>query len=287
MSSTAGSKIGLPTSASSTPSQEVGKRIGSKRATTVVPAQETFPLRRAVGIVFGAGTQIYFAYTVYYLFFFLFRGIPATGKFVPMVDVLLSLLFVVPHSLLLWPKCSSYLKRWISAPFYGCFFCCVTCFTLLVLFRYWSSSSTVIWQLEGWGRYVVQGAFFASWIGLFYSISLTGLGYQTGLTPWLYWLRKQPSPKRLFVPRGAYHLLRHPIYLSFLGLIWFTPTMSLDHAILTGIWTVYIFVGSYFKDCRLEHFLGESYRDYETKVAGYPGIPFGPLAKRRRPTPTK
>jgi len=77
-------------------------------------------------------------------------------------------------------------------------------------------------------------------------------------------------PRREFRPRGAYHLLRHPVYLSFLGLIWFTPVLTLDHAILTGIWTTYIFVGSYLKDRRLVNYLGDDYRRYQAAVPGYP-----------------
>lgn len=133
---------------------------------------------------------------------------------------------------------------------------------------------------------MIQAAFIASWIALLYSLSLTGLGYQTGWTPFLYWLRGQPLPLRDFVPRGAYHFLRHPIYLSFLGLVWLTPQMTLDHVVLTGIWTVYIFFGSYLKDCRLTHYLGDSYRAYKARVAGYPLMPFGPLGKVRWATAT-
>ena len=50
--------------------------------------------------------------------------------------------------------------------------------------------------------------------------------------------------------------------MSFLGLIWFTPRMTADHALLTAIWSVYIFVGSYLKDLRLEFYLGDTYREY-------------------------
>jgi methanethiol S-methyltransferase len=116
---------------------------------------------------------------------------------------------------------------------------------------------------------------------LAYSLSLTGLGYPTGWTPFLHWLRGQSPPRRDFVPRGAYHLLRHPVYLSFLGLICFTPRMTLDHAVLTGIWAAYIFFGSYLKDRRLVHYLGDSYRTYQARVPGYPLMPFGPLGKVR------
>jgi hypothetical protein len=55
--------------------------------------------------------------------------------------------------------------------------------------------------------------------------------------------------------------------------------MTLDHAVLTGVWTVYIFIGSYLKDRRLTHYLGDAYRAYQAKVPGYPLVPFGPLGK--------
>jgi methanethiol S-methyltransferase len=147
------------------------------------------------------------------------------------------------------------------------------------MFAFWRSSPVVLWSLDGWGRTVIEWAFLATWPALIYSLSLTGLGWQTGWTPFWHWLRRQPVPRREFRPRGAYRVLRHPVYLSFLGLVWFTPVMTLDHAVLTGIWTVYIFVGSYLKDRRLVHYLGDTYRAYQARVPGYPLVPFGPLGR--------
>jgi protein-S-isoprenylcysteine O-methyltransferase Ste14 len=138
----------------------------------------------------------------------------------------------------------------------------------------------VLWDLTGLPAGLMLAGFYGSWIALLYSISLTGLGYQTGWTQWLHWYRGQRLPRRPFQAAGAYHLLRHPVYLSFLGLIWFTPVMTLDHAVLTGVWTVYIFAGSVLKDRRLLHYLGPSYADYMRRVPGYPGMPAGPLARR-------
>jgi hypothetical protein len=56
--------------------------------------------------------------------------------------------------------------------------------------------------------------------------------------------------------------------------------MSLDHAALTAIWTAYIFYGSFLKDRRLEHYIGEPYKQYQREVSGYPLMPLGPLAKK-------
>jgi len=116
---------------------------------------------------------------------------------------------------------------------------------------------------------------------------MTGLGYQNGWTPFYHWLRGQKAPRREFKPRGAYKLIRHPVYLSFLGLAWFTPQMTLDHASLTSIWTAYIFYDSSLKDRRLEHFIGQPYREYQRQVPGYPLVASGPLGRRSPNSPAE
>lgn len=229
--------------------------------------------RRIAGLLFGVATHVLFAFTVWALFFFLRDGRPGqAGPGGLAVDFGLALAFAIPHSLLLWPPCAQRLKRWIIPHFYGCFYCVVTCVALLAMFSLWRGHAVIVWEATGWVRWSVQAAFLGSWVALFYSLSLTGLGYQTGFTPWWYWVRGQALPRREFVPRGAYHYLRHPVYLSFLGLIWFTPRMTLDHAILTGVWTIYIFFGSHLKDERLAYFLGTSYREYQARVPAYVGF---------------
>ncbi len=245
-----------------------------------------WPAQRWVGIALGVATQFLFLVTVWRLFWFLKDGPPpGTGDSL-LVDVALSLQFAVVHSWLLLPATRSKITQVLASEFYGCLFCVVTCLGLLGLFAGWQPSQSVLWQLDGPASVVMQVGFYGSWVMLFYSISLTGLGYQTGFTPWWHWLRRKPQPRRLFAPRGLYLFLRHPVYLSFLGLIWFTPRMTLDHAVLTGIWTIYIFIGSHLKDERLAHFYTKAYRDYQSRVPGYPLFGIGPLGIRR-PAPFK
>lgn len=235
-------------------------------------------MARILGITFGLATHALFVVTVWYLFWFLKDGAGMEGGNL-FYDALLALQFGVVHSVILHPSTRRRLSSIIRPAFYGCFFCVATCLSLLLTIAFWHHSPVVIWSLQGWGRTVMEIAFLAAWPALIYSLALTGLGYQTGWTPFWHWLRGQPLPKREFQPRGAYRFMRHPVYLSFLGLIWLTPVMTLDHAVLTGIWTVYIFVGSAIKDRRLIHYLGNAYRDYQAKVPGYPLLPGGPLGK--------
>ena len=150
---------------------------------------------------------------------------------------------------------------------------------------WWQRCEGALWQLHGWGETVVQAAYCGWWLALVYSLWISGLGYQTGWTPWVHWLRRIPQPRRDFQPRGLYRWLRHPIYLSFLGLLWCSPVMSVDHFVLATIWSVYILVGSHLKDERLAFYLGDAYRRFQAEVPGFPLIPFGPLARREAPCP--
>jgi methanethiol S-methyltransferase len=144
----------------------------------------------------------------------------------------------------------------------------------------WQPGRGAVWRLQGAARLAVGVAFLASWAALISSLALTGFGYQTGWTPWWAWVRGREQPKRTFEPRGAYRILRHPVYLSFLGLIWLNPEMTSDRLTLALTWTAHIFIGSYLKDHRLSHYVGEAYRSYQTRGPGYPFLPFGPLGER-------
>lgn len=244
-------------------------------------ARRTGTVFRVLGILFGLGTHALFAFTVWHLFFFL-HGTP-DGKWAgnQATNLLLALAFTIPHSLLLHPSVRERIT-WIPTAFYGCCYTLVTIASLWGCFLFWQKHPLVLWQLQGPAAYAMEAGFVASWFALFYSIRLTGFGWQTGWTPWLAWYRGQPHPRRNFAPQGAYRFFRHPVYLSFLGLLWFSPTMTLDRAILVGTWTVYIFVGSLLKDQRLVHYLGDRYRAYMEEVPGYPLIGWGPWGKRPR-----
>lgn len=238
-------------------------------------------MRRTAGLLFGAGTQILFLLTVRFLWSFLAGHEPRATAGSEWTNVALALQFALPHSALLHPAARKRLSTWIPTPFYGCFFCVVTCVSLLLTFRFWHESEVVIVRCEGMAAAVIRVLWIASWTALFYSLWLTGLGYQTGLTPWWDWVLRRPARRRDFAERGAYRFLRHPVYLSFLGLVWLTPTITLDRMTLIAVWTPYIFAGSWLKDRRLVHYLGGAYRNYMARVPGYPGMPFGPLARVR------
>lgn len=237
---------------------------------------------KAMGIAAGIATHALFLFTVWKLVPFLWEIRPRAnggGLTDLAIDALLAVQFIVPHSVLLHPSVRRRIERVVPSAFYGCLFCLVTCLGLLATILFWRTDPHVVWQFTGPARFAVGIAFAGTWIALFHSLSLNGLGYQTGLKPWWYWVRQQKLPPRQFREAGAFRVMRHPVYLSFLGLIWFTPTVTLDRAVLIALWTGYVFVGSRLKDRRLTLFMGATYLDYQSRVPGYPGMLLGPLSR--------
>ena len=240
-------------------------------------------LTRIPGALLALAAHAALAVTVWFLFPFL-QGLQPppeaeTSSLWWLIDILLVLQFCVPHSLLLAPPVRDRLERRLPSALHGCLFCLTTCLSLLLLIWAWRRTPIVVWQLDGWPRSVVCGAYFLSWGALLYTLALTGYGWQTGWTPFWAWFRGAPPPRRPFVRHGAYRWLRHPVYLAFLGQIWLTPTATLDRALMMGLLTVYVAVGSWLKDRRLIFYLGDAYRSYQERVPGYPLVGFGPLGR--------
>jgi protein-S-isoprenylcysteine O-methyltransferase Ste14 len=235
---------------------------------------------RAVGLFAGVAVQVLFGVTVAGLYAFMAGWRPTNSQPSLALDAALALLFAVPHSYLRLPSVQARICARIGREFFGLFYCAITCATLWAMFLFWQADAAVLWRAPAAAAIVIQVLFHACWIALAYSLHLTGLGYQTGYTEWSYWRRREPLPRRRFVPRGAYQWLRHPVYLSFLGLVWFNPRQTSDQLVLEAVWTIYIAVGSYLKDERLAHYMGEEYRTYQSLVPGYPGLRLGPLGIR-------
>jgi hypothetical protein len=238
---------------------------------------------RFFGMGLGLASHVLLLVTVWFLFPFLMGGRTVDeAQAAPwwwVFDSLLVVQFGVLHSLLLLPAARNRLEKLIPSRLYGCFFTLTTCISLLVLILAWQTSPIIFWQFTGLAATAINVAYLLCWAALLYSLSLSGFGFQTGWTPFWAWARDQKPPRRVFEVRGAYRLLRHPVYLSFMGQVWFTPTMTLDRALLTGLLTAYIFLGSYLKDQRLLLYLGDVYREYQARVPGYPVVGFGPLGR--------
>jgi protein-S-isoprenylcysteine O-methyltransferase Ste14 len=200
------------------------------------------------------------------------------------VDLSLVLLFAVPHSVLLLPRVRRWMASRIPGQLNSCVFCMVSCLSLWAMMLAWQPIAGTCWHLGGGALASVMLLAGLSWLLLGYSMHLSGFGWQTGLTPFLAWMRGVPDPPRRFERRSLHRWLRHPIYVSFLLVCWLVPVMTWDRLVLAVGFTGYIYAGSWAKDRRLLGFIGAEYRRYMAEVPGFPLIGFGPLGKVPMPS---
>lgn len=78
------------------------------------------------------------------------------------------------------------------------------------------------------------------------------------------------------VIRGLYRWVRHPLYTAGLLFIWLTPVMSQNSLVVFSAATVYIIVGAFFEERKLEREFGAAYAEYKAATPMLiPGLHFG------------
>jgi protein-S-isoprenylcysteine O-methyltransferase Ste14 len=73
------------------------------------------------------------------------------------------------------------------------------------------------------------------------------------------------APGRLSTA-GFYGLVRHPLYLFGLLMLWLTPIMTLNLLTVNVLLTAYVFVGAWLEERRLQQEFGAAYRDYRIRT---------------------
>ena len=68
------------------------------------------------------------------------------------------------------------------------------------------------------------------------------------------------------VTTGFYRIVRHPIYLLGLLVMWLTPVLSMNQLALYLVLTIYVFVGASLEERRLLQEFGATYDDYRSRT---------------------
>jgi protein-S-isoprenylcysteine O-methyltransferase Ste14 len=155
---------------------------------------------------------------------------------------------------------------------------------LLAAFLLWSPSGRVLVELP-LGAPLAQGVAFAlAWLMLGWTMAEAGLGIQLGYAGWRAALTGGSPWPRTFARRGLHAVVRHPIYLAFLLVLWTGSRWTLDSVLLGVAWGSYCVVGPLLKERRYLARYGEEYRRSRS------GLPLvlplrspRPLGRRGRP----
>jgi methanethiol S-methyltransferase len=178
----------------------------------------------------------------------------------------LSLVFFLQHSGMTRPKVRALLGKIIAPVYVPAIYAIASGIALGLVVFLWQPSQTHLYSFTGASRVAAHAVTLAA-AGLFAWGMYTLKAFDPlGLRP-LTGRASPADPKHgEFAARGAYGLVRHPLYLALLVMIWATPDMSTDRLLFDVMWTVWMVVGTMLEEADLVAECGESYRSYQRIV---------------------
>lgn len=182
------------------------------------------------------------------------------------IDLGLLGLFAIQHSGMARPAFKRWLTGFIPTEAERPTYVLLSSLSLVLLFAYWAPLGGVIWNVTaGWAAATLTGLYFASWLLLLYTTFLIDHFELFGLRHAIHALQQKPMPEMTFKTPALYRIVRHPLYVGWLGIFWFTPTMTVTHLVFAAVTTAYILVAIQLEERDLEKIHPE-YTQYKRKV---------------------
>lgn len=239
-------------------------------------------MKRPGLMLYGAVAYILFNVSFLYMLGFL-QGwvVPKTindGAAVPVafavvVNIALVFLFGFFHSLM----ARAAFKRWwtqiIPADAERSTYVLQSALFLGVAMWFWQPLPATLWLVEGplvWVTYAVFGL----GVGMvFLSTFLIDHFELFGLRQIWSANTAQPLPKPEFRTPLLYRIVRHPMQLGVILLLFGTPHMTAGHLLFAMLMTLYVLIGLRFEERALVREFGEAYRTYQRRVPMlFPGL---------------
>lgn len=216
-------------------------------------------------ICVGGGSLVLFLY-------FLLFGAPLTVSIAHSEparlawDALLCLVFFLQHSGMIRRGVKDPSTRRIPATCYPALYSIASGVALIALVLLWQPSDRFLFHLGDAGRWLSVCAALAAVAGFVWGVRSLQCFDPFGQLALQASSRGGTPPPVAFVAEGAYRVVRHPLYLFMLVLIWSTPRFSADQLLFNALWTLWIIVGTKLEERDLVLDFGEAYRRYQLSV---------------------
>lgn len=218
-----------------------------------------------LSVSLGGGSLVLFVY-------FLFFGAPLPIAIAHSdatrlaFDALLCLAFFTQHSGMIRRGAKHRLEKRIPSAYLPALYSIASGVALLALVLAWQPTTSFLFRLPGPARWLSGSIALLAVAGFAWGVrSLRGFDVFGTLPLKAAW-RGTTAPSSVFVARGPYRYVRHPLYLFMLLLIWSTPRFSTDQLLFNLLWTAWIIVGTTLEERDLLVDFGHTYQQYQASV---------------------
>lgn len=200
-----------------------------------------------------------------------------------LINSLLLGLFAVQHSLMARPWFKAWWTQFVPAHLERSIYVLFSSLALLLLFWQWRPLGGVVWEVRApVGLAVLTTLYVCGWLTVLLTTFLINHFDLFGLRQvWLYF-RGLPYVATPFVTPGPYRLVRHPLYVGWLTVVWAAPTMTAAHLLFALGTTVYILMAVQWEERDLVGYHGRAYEEYRRQVPMLvPGLSLNPAGRSR------
>jgi methanethiol S-methyltransferase len=182
-------------------------------------------------------------------------------------DACLSLIFFAQHSTMTRSSFQKMLAKYVHKDLHGALFTICSGIPLLATIILWRKTGHTPVPIHGAYRYLVHSLFVLGFAGFHWGIKSLGKSDMFGIGVIQNRLKgEQPPPAVPFAIQGPYRLVRHPLYLACLLMIWSCPDLTTDRLLHNFLWSAWIIIGTILEERELNKTFGEDYAKYQKEV---------------------
>jgi protein-S-isoprenylcysteine O-methyltransferase Ste14 len=183
-----------------------------------------------------------------------------------LINLLLLLAFGLQHSGMARPAFKRWLTRLIPQAAERSTYVLTSSIAVIAMMALWQPMGGLVWQIDDpVAMTAIRAVYFAGWGVMITATYLIDHWELFGLRQVNAYCRgRDYTPKPFAVP-ALYRIVRHPIYLGWLLILWASPVMTVTHLVAALGLTIYILVGIRLEERDLVREF-RCYRQYRRKV---------------------
>jgi len=179
------------------------------------------------------------------------------------IDLALFSVFALHHSVF----ARTGLKDWVATFIEPCMerstYVWIASVLFLAVLFLWQPVGGLLWRVDGPSRYVLLAL---QALGVLITIRASGQIDPLDLAGIRQAFGQRTTRPHGLSRRGLYGLVRHPIYLGWVLMVWPTPVMTGTRLVFAAVSTIYLVIAIPFEERSLVKTFGEEYRDYARQV---------------------
>jgi hypothetical protein len=178
-------------------------------------------------------------------------------------DATLSALFFVQHSAMIRRPVRKRLQAVLAPIYQRAIYAIASGLALLAVVLLWQPCTVDLFTIPepvSKGLLVVGGSLFVWGVVSLRHFDPLGTAELVGH------LLDRPARACEFAVRGAYGVVRHPIYTAIIVLLWAHPDVTADRLLFDVMWTAWIVAAAALEEADLIAELGDAYRSYRRAV---------------------